>query len=110
MVSKKGLIGAAVAAAALGTRLGLQLAGTAVTALSRRFGPGGSDPFAVAPSQRDVIPPDASAEELPPAVRQDFAADLPPTPGTVAVAVGAPNAPDLDVVAGDHDTEHRPER
>ena len=100
MLSKKRLVGAALGAAAVGTRVGREQIGKIVAAVRGRLGGG---------SRRDTaaIPPGASAADLPPEQRQDFAAKLPPTPGTVAVAVGAPNAPDLDVIAGEHDAEHR---
>lgn len=97
MIGMKRLVGAALGAALLGTRLGREQLGKVMGMVNRRLGGGNADPLA-----------DVTAQDLPPEVRQDFAADLPPTPGTVAVAVGAPNAPDLEVVAGDHDAEHNP--
>jgi hypothetical protein len=108
MLSKKRLLGAVVGAVMVGTRIGREQLGKIVGLVKQRLGGGGSDPFAVAPTDRDV-PLDVSAADLPPEQRQAFAAEHPPTPGTVAVAVGAPNAPDLEVIAGDHDAEHRPE-
>ncbi len=103
MFSKKSLVGAVFGAAVMGTRVGRELAGKVVGQVRRQLGMGGgSDPFA-------VVPPDPAT--LSDGERQDLAALLPPTPGTVAVAVGAPNAPDLDVIAGDHDDgKHQPKK
>lgn len=107
-MSKKSVIGAVFSVVLVGTRFGRDQLGKVLGTVQRRLGGEASDPFAVAPSEEDAaLATGATAAELAPEVRQDLAAELPPTPGTVAVAVGAPNAPDLDVIAGDHDLEHR---
>lgn len=85
MVRKARLIGAVAGAALLATRMGRRQLGR-VAALAK--GPAGNvgDPLAVEPTP----------------TKEEIAAGQPPTPGTLAVPVGAPNAPDLDVIVGDH--------
>lgn len=84
MVRKAGLIGAVAGAALLATSAGRRQVGRAA-ALVKGRGHEAGDPFAV-----DTTP-----------TKEEIAASQPPTPGTVALAAGAPNAPDLDVIVGD---------